>query len=69
MIAVMRHQLAHLPTRLNHSRTLRKLMPFPVNLNIDQINRRGRGRNSSTGHDFEASFDYPRPITMGNPNL
>jgi hypothetical protein len=44
-------------------------MPFPVNLNIDQINRRGRGRGGSTGHDFEASFDYPRPITMGNPNL
>ena len=65
----MRHQFAHLTAGFNHPGAFGELVPFPVNLNIYQINRRGRGRGSSTGHDFEAFVDYPRGHTMGNPNL
>jgi hypothetical protein len=38
VIAISRHENPNLLARLDHSRALRKLMPDPVNLDIEQRN-------------------------------
>jgi len=38
VIAVPRHENANLLARLNHTRTLRKRMPDPIDLNVEHWN-------------------------------
>ena len=69
MIAIPRHENANLLARLDHTRTLRKLMPDPIDLDVEQrsirISHNWKKHQSITNQESRKAGNSFRKIDRG----